>query len=96
VVATAWSGNLDFMTEANSALVRYSLVPVRDPEGTFDMTDQKWAEANIEHAAEWFMRLAQSRELRQQLGGAASNDIARQFGPPAFAQRVRELLDRTR
>jgi glycosyltransferase involved in cell wall biosynthesis len=96
VVATAWSGNLDFMTEENSALVRYSLVPVRDPEGTFGMTDQKWAEADIEHAAEWFMRLAQSRELRHQLGAAALDDIARQFGPPAFAQRVRGLLDKTR
>jgi glycosyltransferase involved in cell wall biosynthesis len=92
VVATAWSGNLDFMTEANSALVRYSLVPVRDPEGTFDMTDQKWAEADVEHAAEWFIRLAQSRELRQRLGAAAAADMARQFGPPAFAQNVRRLL----
>ena len=33
VVATAWSGNLDFMNERNSAQVSYKLVPVRDPQG---------------------------------------------------------------
>ena len=37
VIATAWSGNLDFMNKDNSALVSYSLVPVHDPEGAFEV-----------------------------------------------------------
>ena len=36
VIATGWSGNLDFMNKHNSALVSYSLMPVHDPEGVFD------------------------------------------------------------
>jgi glycosyltransferase involved in cell wall biosynthesis len=97
VVATGWSGNLDFMTEANSALVSYSLVPVRDPEGSFDdMADQQWAEADVDHAAEWLKRLSASPELRTRLGSAAAADMAMQFGPERFAQRVMQLLSHAR
>jgi hypothetical protein len=32
VIATAYSGNLEFMTESNSCLVDYALVPVRPGE----------------------------------------------------------------
>ena len=36
VVATGWSGNMDFMNERNSAPVSYRLVPVQDPyDGAF-------------------------------------------------------------
>ena len=35
VIATAWSGNLEFMTKRNSALVPYSLVPVARPGRRF-------------------------------------------------------------
>ena len=60
VVATAWSGNVDFMNERNSAPVSYSLVPVHDPEGAFQSDNQKWAEANVEEAALW-LRAARRR-----------------------------------
>jgi hypothetical protein len=92
VVATGWSGNLDFMTARNSALVKYSLVPVRDPDGAFDSSDQQWAEADLEHAADWLRRLAGSAELRARLGTAACADIAEQLSPHKFARTVAALI----
>jgi glycosyltransferase involved in cell wall biosynthesis len=94
VVATGWSGNLDFMTETNSALVSYKLVPAVDSEGQFQMPDQQWAEADVAHAAEWLRRLAGDADLRSRLGSTAAVDIADLLSPARFALRVSELLER--
>ena len=92
VVATGWSGNLEFMTAKNSALVRYAMVPVDDPEQTFDADGQCWADADVEHAAEWLRRLAESRELRQRLGAAAEADVKRKLSADSFVRTVDRLL----
>jgi glycosyltransferase involved in cell wall biosynthesis len=95
VVATGWSGNLDFMNARNSALVSYSLVPVRDLQGFFNSTDQLWADADVEHAAEWLRRLAADMHLRGKLGSAAAADVRAQLSPEKFANRVRSLIGAT-
>ncbi len=93
VIATGWSGNLDFMNKNNSALVSYSLIPVRDPEGAFQGDDQKWADANVDEAAEWLRRLAGDADLRARLGAAAAKDVAAQLSPKHFAKAVAELVE---
>ena len=93
VIATGWSGNLDFMNKNNSALVSYSLIPVRDPEGAFQGDDQKWADANVDEAAEWLRRLAGNADLRTRLGAAAAKDVAAQLSPKHFAKAVAELVE---
>jgi glycosyltransferase involved in cell wall biosynthesis len=51
VVATGWSGNIDFMNAANSYLLEYSLVDVDDAQGKYPGDLGRWAEASVEHAA---------------------------------------------
>lgn len=92
VVATGWSGNLDFMTEQNSALVSYSLVPTDDPQGTYALAGQCWAEPDIEHAATWLNRLAEDLNLRRHLGEVAAASVAAQLSPKQVAQIINELL----
>jgi glycosyltransferase involved in cell wall biosynthesis len=92
VIATGWSGNLDFMNERNSALVSCSLVPVHDPDGAFGISDQEWAEADVGHAVEWLRRLADDSALRGRIGATARTEIARQLSPQAFARTVTALL----
>jgi glycosyltransferase involved in cell wall biosynthesis len=92
VIATAWSGNLEFMTKRNSALVGYSLVPVHDPEGAFVADGQMWADADVEEAAAWLRRLASDAGLRAALGTAAAKDVAAQLSPQAFAANVAALV----
>ena len=94
VVATAWSGNLDFMNARNSALVSYKLVPVEDPQGFFDVVDQKWADADIGHAADWLRQLGSSAELRANLGATAAADVHAMLSPERFARTVGELVGR--
>ena len=47
VVATGWSGNMDFMDADSAALVGYRLVPARDPRGVFEAPGADWAEPDL-------------------------------------------------
>jgi glycosyltransferase involved in cell wall biosynthesis len=94
VVATGWSGNMDFMTAENSAPVSYDMVPVQDPyDGAFLADGQLWADAHVDDAANWLRRLAAEPELRRRLGDTARADIARQLSPQSVARTVAKLLD---
>jgi glycosyltransferase involved in cell wall biosynthesis len=94
VVATGWSGNMDFMNQRNSAPVSYDMVPVQDPyDGAFIADGQLWADAHVDDAANWLLRLAAEPDLRQRLGETARADIARQLSPESVARTVTKLLD---
>lgn len=54
VIATAYSGNMDFTLPDNSFLVDYRLIPVERGQYVFG-EGQVWAEPDIDHAA-WHMR----------------------------------------
>jgi glycosyltransferase involved in cell wall biosynthesis len=58
VVATGWSGNMDFMTPEVSGLVPYRLIPARDPRGTYELAGAQWADPDVEAAAALLRRLA--------------------------------------
>jgi glycosyltransferase involved in cell wall biosynthesis len=78
VIATAWSGNMDFMTEENSCLVPFTLVPLDAGTQYHSISQgvpQSWAEPDIEAAATWMARLAASPELRQNIGNRARTDM---------------------
>jgi glycosyltransferase involved in cell wall biosynthesis len=94
VVATGWSGNLEFMTGENSALVRHTMVPVSDSDRTFESDGQCWAEANIDDAAEWLRRLAADAELRRRMGAIAQADVMRKLSPEGFVRTIEALLSK--
>jgi len=92
VIATGWSGNLDFMSARNSALVSYTLVPVEDRDGPIEANGQRWADAHVEDAAQWLRRLAEARELRSALGAQAAKDVGEQLSPQRIARTIAELI----
>jgi len=51
VVATGWSGNIEFMNAENSYLLEYSLVDVDDAQGKYPGDLGRWAAASVEDAA---------------------------------------------
>jgi glycosyltransferase involved in cell wall biosynthesis len=73
VVATGWSGNMDFMTPEIAGLVPYSLIDAHDPRGTYELAGAKWAEPDVEAAAEILRRLAADAAARTAMaaGGQA-------------------------
>lgn len=77
VIATGFSGNLDFQNQENSILVPFKLVPVSDYAGW--RVKSFWAEPDISFAAEALRELRNNVELRARIANKAANDIEENF-----------------
>jgi glycosyltransferase involved in cell wall biosynthesis len=78
VIATDWSGNVDFLDETNACPIPYSLVPLDPGTQYFAVSEgmeQYWAEPSIEAAARWMVRLDASPELRASIGAKAKLSV---------------------
>lgn len=89
VIATAWSGNMDFMDENNSCLVGYRMVPVNEGEYP-DSKGAFWAEADTEGAASYMRRLVDEPGFASAIGERAVRSIGRSNS----SIRAGELLSR--
>jgi glycosyltransferase involved in cell wall biosynthesis len=85
VVATAWSGNLDFMDENSAVLVPYSLVKIKDPQGIYAEFDGEWAEPDIESASQSLRRLAHEPQFAARLGKQGHTRVAAFFDDAKLA-----------
>jgi len=65
VVATGWSGNVDFMRGPGCHPVGWHLVPARDPQRTYDMPSTDWADPDPAEAAAALRRIAAEPGLRR-------------------------------
>jgi glycosyltransferase involved in cell wall biosynthesis len=90
VVATGYSGNLDFMAAESSALVQYRLVPARDGHGVYTEPGTEWAEPDIEDASAWLRRLFSDAELRARLGKAGQSRAIQSLGGDALDKALAE------
>jgi hypothetical protein len=79
VIATAWSGNMDFMDDTCALLVDFTFTPVRDNPQPYAaptiIQPQVWAEPDRLDAAQKMHRLATDPALRERLGLAAKELI---------------------
>jgi glycosyltransferase involved in cell wall biosynthesis len=92
VIATGYSGNLEFMTGDNSCLVEYDLVPVEKGQYLYDDERFVWAEPDIEQAARWMGRLVDDREFRERIAQRGQRDIRSRFTHANAAELMRARL----
>jgi glycosyltransferase involved in cell wall biosynthesis len=97
VVATGYSGNLDFMNPDVSCLVGFTLVPVAPGAYPFG-EGQVWADADVGEAASWMVRLVDNPAWGRQLGERASRHIRTRFCYRAvglqYLDGLRDLCER--
>jgi glycosyltransferase involved in cell wall biosynthesis len=95
VIATGYSGNLDYMTPANSFLVDHRLVPIGPGNDPYPATGE-WAQPDVDHAASLMRRVFDDPEQARRRGAIASAEIRASHGPEAagrfMAERLRLLL----
>ena len=91
VIATGWSGNMDFMNAENACLVNYALTPIEIDAGPY-RSGQTWAEPDVEHAAWHMTRLAADASLRESVGRAAAAHLSTHFSCRVAGERMRERL----
>ncbi len=91
VVATGWSGNMDFMVGEGAVALPYDLVPARDPQRTYDLPGAVWAEPRVPGAAAALAALAGDPARRAAMGEAARG-AAEALSPAPVAARARAAL----
>lgn len=93
VIATGYSGNMDFTNPMNSCVVDYTLVPIGAGEYPYP-EGQRWADPDIDHAA-WYMRkLVTEPGYGMRLGRRAAAFVRTQHGPSAVGRRCRTRLEK--
>ena len=91
VVATYYSGNVDFMSPWNSFPVPYRLVPIRERQGPY-AKGQLWAEPDVGAAAALLRKVYRERELAREVAARGQADVRRQLAPRACGERITERL----
>ncbi len=94
VVATGWSGNMDFMDAGNSIPIPFRRIPVKDPQKQYVAPDQSWADADVAAAADALRRLEADPLARRRLGERALQTLTAheaQFGAVLAAAAWRRL-----
>jgi glycosyltransferase involved in cell wall biosynthesis len=91
VIATAYSGNMDFMNVNNSLLVKYELAELDKDYGPYEKGNV-WAEPDIEHAAELMRWVYDNRDKARTIGKRASSDIKQHMNPALASQEIKERL----
>ena len=91
VVATAWSGNMDFMDEQSAALVPVRLIPPDDPTGEFNLPGAVWADPDLDVAAAHLRRLANDKAVREALGRAGQAMIRERLTSESLRRAALEL-----
>ncbi len=80
VIATSYSGNMDFMNVNNSLLVKYQLVEIEKDVGPYK-AGSVWADPDVHHAAELMRYVYEHRKVGEDIGKIASEDIKNRFNP---------------
>ena len=97
VIATAYSGNMDFMTAENSFLVNYQLIELEQDYGPYQKGSM-WADPDIDHAAKLMRQVYEDRHLAQRKAERAAADIranhSRVVVGAKMAERLRQIAER--
>jgi glycosyltransferase involved in cell wall biosynthesis len=91
VVASRYSGNLDFMSDETAALVDVTSIAVERGEGAYP-DGFRWADADVAQAAAWMERLVREPELRERMIAAAAQRMREQPSEEAFGQEYARAL----
>jgi glycosyltransferase involved in cell wall biosynthesis len=93
VVATGYSGNMEFMRPENSFLVGYRLCTIERSIGSYYRAGNQWAEPDVAEAADLMAAVVSDPGEAQRRGARAAADLRARFAPDIIARAVAERLD---
>lgn len=91
VIATAYSGNMDFMSRDEALLVDYDLVPVGENQYPC-WEDQVWASPDIKQAAQHMKKIFEDKDFRAQIGQRAQQRIQTQLSLEVVGKKMQQRL----
>ena len=91
VIATGYSGNLDFMPLGSAELITFNMVPIYHTEGDY-RAGRLWADPDLDAAAAALRRLASDRAYRQRLALAGRKAVQERLSAERLAGIVSQRL----
>jgi glycosyltransferase involved in cell wall biosynthesis len=91
VMATGYSGNLEFMNDSNSVLVPYSMTPVKR-YANLDV-ESMWAEPDVEYAARLLRNLYLDRNMLRELAARGHAHIIEQHSLRVSVEKLKEAFN---
>lgn len=91
VIATGYSGNLDFMSDEDSFLVPYKLITIERSCGPYK-AGFHWADPDLDYAADVMRQVEGQREAAALVGLKARVKVQQQLHPKTIAESVRNRL----
>jgi glycosyltransferase involved in cell wall biosynthesis len=95
VIATGYSGNLEFMSEETSYLVPYRLVEIPDTWWAY-ARNARWAEPDLDAAAELMRRVSADPVASHLRGELGRRDVLARHAPDLAAAAVGDGIERSR
>lgn len=102
VIATRWSGHLDFMNDDNSYLIDVQRMnPIDETqakESSFYTPDHLWAEPSVDHTAQLMRQVYDNRDQSRVIGRKARQDVQQNWNMQRTANwmlhRIGWLMDK--
>ncbi|MDR7100819.1 glycosyltransferase involved in cell wall biosynthesis [Lysobacter niabensis] len=91
LISTGYSGNMDFMDAQSALLVPFDLVPVANGEYPHH-EGQVWADADVDQASRYMMRLVDDPRWGRELGQRASRMVRSRVGYRTVGMSYRRRL----
>lgn len=91
VIATAYSGNIEFMNINNSFPVKYSLIEIKENHGPYKKGNV-WADPDISHAAELMRYVFQHTDIAAKIAQNGMETIKRLFNPAIIGSKIKERV----
>ena len=91
VIATNYSGIIDYMKETNSLLVDYKLIPIQEDQYPYG-EGQFWAEPDINDACEKLLWAYHNKKDAQRITKRAKSFIAKNYSIQAVGKIVEKEI----
>jgi glycosyltransferase involved in cell wall biosynthesis len=92
VIATGYSGNVDFMSDADSFLVPYRVVAIDRTHGPYK-AGYHWAEPDLDYACDLMRHVESNRQAAAQVGAKAKAKVRQVLDPAVIGVSVRARLE---
>jgi glycosyltransferase involved in cell wall biosynthesis len=94
VIATNYSGYLDFLKSDNSYLIDYKLVDVKkNAWESKDLKGHQWASPNLDHAISNMREVYKNWEIAKEKGRILKNYVEHNFSPVKITQDLLKIIN---
>ena len=92
VIATGYSGNLEFMTTETALLVKYKMTELEEEAGSYQR-GTRWADPDIDQAASLMRWVYEHPGEAKALGTRGSVHIRRELDPAVTSAQIRQRIE---